>query len=303
MKKGWVKYLKDPVDGSSLNLDNGKLISKSKHTYKVIEGIPILLTNKTQSLKSVHSFTYEWEQFGLLFAKESWLNDLIKPLVGSDNFFNGKVVIDAGAGSGAQSRWMAEAGAQLIFSLELSGVIFSEHARTVKKYNDHIFPIQCDIAYPPLNVKPDIIYCMNVIQHTQNPERTFRALVGLMHDKTVFLFNIYDKDKNPPARLLLIRFIRLITHFLPFPVWKWISFFCILLLYLLIKIPLLSKIIPRIYPTGKSFKGDWLNLYDLGGAHYYQDFYCKKDQLNMIKEAGLKIKNQTNFGYVLVKQL
>lgn len=313
MKNYWLKYLKDPADGSTLNLEkksistnskeisHGNLISKTKNTYKIVKGVVILLTNKTQTLKSVESFAYEWEQFGFLFAKETWLNDLIKPLVGSDKFFKGKVVVDAGAGAGAQSRWMIEAGARFVFSLELSNVIFTEHAKTIEWYKEKIFPIQCDIANPPLNVKPDVIYCMNVIQHTKNPEDTFLALAELMNYKTIFLFNIYDKDKNPPARLVLIRFIRLITRFLPFPVWKWVSFFCISFLYLSVKIPFLSVLVKRIYPLGKSFKGNWLNLYDLGGAHFYQEYFSESHQKNMIKKAGLKIKNRTKFGYVLTK--
>ena len=313
MKKAWIKYLKDPIDGTPLDFDDvhsfskqdrittGNLVSKTKNVYKIIKGIPVLLTTNAQSLASVESFAYEWDQFGFLFAKTGWFQDLMNPLVGSEKFFKNKIIVDAGAGSGSQSRWMVDAGAKFVFSLELSNAIFSEHAKTIRQYEDKIYPIQCDIANPPLNVKPDIIYCMNVIQHTKNPTQTLIALAKLMSKQTVFLFNIYDKDRNSLERLNLIRCTRAFTRFLPFAAWKWLAFLYLLFLYTLARIPFMLSIAKKLYPLGDSFKGDWLNLYDIGGAHFYQDFYTKDEQLSMIKMAGLKIKKQTKFGYVLTR--
>ena len=196
---------------------------------------------------------------------------------------------------------MVEAGAKFVFSLELSNSTHTIHANTIKEYKDKIFPIQCDIAHPPLRIRPDVIYCVNVIQHTKSPLKTLLSLAQLMGDKTVFIFNMYDRNKNSTKRLILIKSVRFITRFLPFFVWKWLTFFYISLLYLLVKIPIVSTVTHRLYPIGTSFRGDWLNLYDLGGAHYYQDFYSRGEQRKLIKEAGLKIKKQTRFGYVLIR--
>ena len=82
---------------------------------------------------------------------------------------------------------MAEAGAKLVISLELSNTIFNRHKETIKGFEDVVFPIQCDIAYLPITVKPDILYCINVLQHTKDPKKTFNNLSRLMHKENIFL--------------------------------------------------------------------------------------------------------------------
>lgn len=237
----------------------------------------------------------------VFICKKGWLKGLINPLVGGVDFFKDKVVIDAGSGSGAQSRWIAETGAKLVISLELSDSIFTVHPKSVGKYKKKVFAIQCDIAHPPLNIKPDVVYCMNVIQHTKDPLKTFLALASLMGEKSVFIFNIYDKSKHSDRKLFLIKWVRIFTGILPFFLWKWLAFLCVTILFLLLKIPKLSAGIRRSYPVTDSFKEAWLNLYDLGGKHFYQEFFSKSAQEAMIKKAGLKIKKRTNFGYVLTR--
>src|SRR5947209_2526075 len=140
MKLEWLPLLCDPYDGSTLRLENssqengrvveGFLVSTNGRRYPIRKGIPIFLTEDMQSTSSVASFAYEWDEFGFLFARNGWLTDLINPLVDTPDFFKGKIVVDAGAGSGAQLRWMVELGAEFVYSLELSLVIFTRHAET-----------------------------------------------------------------------------------------------------------------------------------------------------------------------------
>src|SRR3989344_8711569 len=199
MKPAWIDILCDPVDGTKLKLVDpifkkgrivsGKLLGRAGNIYKIKEGIPILLPHSAQSLDSVKSFAFEWDEWGYLFAKKNWLKNNIRPLLGTESQFKGKIIVDAGAGSGAPSRWMAEAGAKLVISLELSNTIFNRHKETIKGFEDVIFPIQCDISYPPIAIKPDILYCVNVLQHTQNPKNTFIKLTSLLKKKSIFLFN------------------------------------------------------------------------------------------------------------------
>src|SRR5688572_13416568 len=131
MRLEWIKYLCDPIDGSSLSFGEireqtgdrvvaGTLTSQSGRCYEIRQGIPVFAVEGMQSLESVESFAFEWNEFGFDYARQGWIDDVIKPMVGGLDFIKGKVVVDAGAGSGAQSRWMAEAGAALVISLELS---------------------------------------------------------------------------------------------------------------------------------------------------------------------------------------
>jgi 2-polyprenyl-3-methyl-5-hydroxy-6-metoxy-1,4-benzoquinol methylase len=116
---------------SNDKLVEGYLVNTKGTKYKILHGIPSFVTHESQSTESVESFEYEWNTFGFDYGKESWLEDIVDPLLGGITHFNDKVIVDAGAGSGCQSRWMAEAGAKKVYSLELSNSIFERLYATV----------------------------------------------------------------------------------------------------------------------------------------------------------------------------
>jgi len=63
---------------------------------------------------------------------------------GREDVFSGKIVVDRGAGSGMQTRWMTELGAQRVIALELSDSV--DHV--MKSNSGHlknVDVIQCSI--------------------------------------------------------------------------------------------------------------------------------------------------------------
>lgn len=121
---------------------------------------------------------------------------MVRPSIGGLKYFKNKVIVDCGAGSGRQSLWMARAGARFVFSLELSGAAQTIIKKVTERYQDKIFVIQGDLAHLPINKKfvgVDLIYCVNVIQHTQNPQKTLSELSLFLRPGSEFLFNIYLK--------------------------------------------------------------------------------------------------------------
>ena len=312
MKPTWINILRDPVDGKKIKLVDstlkkgrvvkGKLIGSSGRVYEIKSGIPILLPPDAQSLDSVESFAYEWDEWGYLFAKKNWLKNNIMPLLKTEKIFSGKVIVDAGAGSGAPSLWMAEAGAKLVVSLELSNAIFTRHKETIKGYEDVIFPIQCDITHPPISLKPDILYCVNVLQHTKNPKKTFENLLSLVGKKTTFLFNVYNKESFLGSKTVEV--IRQAVRWMPFKLWKSLSFLMALGIFVLDKkAPWFIKSKFGNVHFSDNFKELWLQIYDAFGAHYYQFPLSKKEQLDLFRKAKLKIKAKNYFGYLLVRNL
>lgn len=311
MKADWINLLCDPVDGTKLKLVNpvvkkghivsGKLVGSSGNVYPIKDGIPILLPPGVQSTSSVQSFAFEWDQWGYLFAKNSWLKNNIRPLLGTELAFKGKTIVDAGAGSGAQSLWMAQAGAKLVISLELSDTIFTRHKETIKGFEDIIFPIQCDIAYPPITLKPDILYCINVLQHTKDPKITFANLASLLQKKSIFLFNVYNKEGFLGSKSVAI--LRQIIKWLPFRIWRWFSFLVAFGIFTFDKMaPWILKSKYRDIHYADNLKELWQQIYDAFGAHAYQFTLSKKEQLDLIKQAHLRIKVKDSLGYVLVKE-
>ena len=205
MLKKWIKYLCDPIDKTSLSVSkitsrdgeyiiSGILKSRSGNIYKIKNGVPILISKKTQGVSSVESFAYEWNTFDFDYGKKGWLNDIVEPVVDSTKYFKDKVVIDCGAGSGRQSLWIAEAGAKFVFSIELSDSATTIVKRVTSKFKNRIFVIQADIAHLPLKrniANIDVAYCVNVIQHTKNPLKGTEEISKLLNKNSTFIFNIY----------------------------------------------------------------------------------------------------------------
>ena len=130
LRRELLAFLADPVDGSDLVLENsvtsdsgliqtGTLRSSAGRTYPIRNGIPRFVDDSLLG-ESVTSFGDEWNLFNYDRFKLNWLEHVVGNTFGSPDFFKDKVVVDAGAGSGAQSKWMAQAGARQVIALELS---------------------------------------------------------------------------------------------------------------------------------------------------------------------------------------
>lgn len=299
MKKEWVKYLCDPVDNSKLKLSSvtkivdgyiltGLLKSRSGRTYKIRNGVPILLNKKTQEVSSVDSFAYEWNEFDFDYGKKGWIEGIVKPTVSKSKYFAGKVIVDCGAGSGRQSLWMAKAGAKFVFSLELSNAAHTIIKKVTEEYKDKIFVIQADISHPPINAniaKINLVYCINVIQHVQNPKDTVLKLSNLMTKDSIFLFNIYlTRGRNFILRIL--QWARLITTRLPYWIVKYLSFSLAFVFY---------------FQFDHSFKETWLDIYDLLGGHKYQKFYSEGELEDILNAAKLKVVKRSKYAILLRK--
>lgn len=299
MRKEWVKYLCDPIDKTNLKVDRiikkngsnillGTLKSKSGNIYNIKEGVPILLNRRTQPVKTVDSFAYEWEQFDFDYGEKGWLEDVVRPSVGNLKYFKNKVVVDCGAGSGRQSLWMARAGAKFVFSIELSDCAVTVVKKVAERYQDKIFVIQADLAYLPVNplkAKVDLVYCVNVIQHTKNPQKTLSELSLFLRPGSEFLFNIYLKRGN----LYLINLVQLLKKIM-----KIFPNFLIKLVSLTITI--------IVYPlklTRHGFREFWLDIYDLLGSHSYQKFYSEEEVAKMLAKSRLKITKRSHYVMLL----
>ena len=218
MRADLVAYLRDPEDGSPLRIEvgasgakddivEGELISSSGRRYVIRRGIPRFLSRGGEGEKSVHAFGEQWNRFSWGVLKGNWLNHTVANTFGSPDVFRGKLVIDAGAGAGMQSVWMAEYGARRVLSLELSHSIDGALMNNVSGVRE-IDAIQCSIDAPPLRPEiADIVYCHNVIQHTPSVENTARALWRLVAPGGELVFNCYPRND-----LGVLRWIRLRLH-------------------------------------------------------------------------------------------
>ena len=301
MLREWVRYLCDPIDKTSLKIDEviekkghdilfGTLKSRSGNRYSIKEGIPILLNRRTQPIRTVDSFAYEWENFDFDYGKKGWLQDVVRPTLGSAKYFKNKVILDCGAGSGRQSLWMAQAGAKFIFSIELSDSARTMVKKVTSRFKDRVFVIQADIAHLPINRKAavfDLVYCINVVQHTENAKKTTAEISKLLGRNTDFIFNIYLR-RGKSSLINFVQLFRKLISDLPNSLIKFISFIIAILIY-----PLKLR--------GNSFKELWLDVYDLLGTHHYQRFYSERYLAEILRELNLEIIKRTYYAMLLRK--
>jgi len=216
--------LKDEILDCDGCVSEGFLVTSSGQLYPIRNGIPRFLPEAALS-RSVESFGDEWNFFNFTKFKIHWLAHTVKNTFGSVDAFKSKFIVDAGGGSGAQTLWMLEAGAEHVVMLELSDSVDDVVQRNLKPSGYRNYDvIQCSIDAPPL--KPGsiegIVYCHNVIQHTPSVEKTARALFDLVAPGGEFIFNCYPLNDQGVLRWirfhLIYRPIRHILSRMPFSV-------------------------------------------------------------------------------------
>ena len=183
-------HLSDATYDSTGNIITGTLKTDSGKSYPIISGVPRFIDYVPS--ESVESFGDEWNYFNFTDFKVNWLSHTVKNTFGDTDVFQNKVIVDAGGGSGAQSKWFSEYGAKHVIMLDLShsvdDVVRRNHAGI-----KNIDVIQCSIDAPPLRSESidGIVYCHNVIQHTPSVENTARALYEIVAPGGEFVFNCY----------------------------------------------------------------------------------------------------------------
>ena len=121
---------------------SGILESESGKKYPIINGIPRFAMDENRD--SVESFGDEWNYFNFIDFKIQWLNHTVKNTFGSTDYFKDKIIIDAGGGSGSQTKWFLEYGAKHVILLDLSHSVDDVVKRNLTEFSN-VDVIQCSI--------------------------------------------------------------------------------------------------------------------------------------------------------------
>lgn len=303
-----LKLVNPEYDGG--NIAAGQLVSTSGRIYEVRNGIPRFVENLDS--ESVSSFGDEWNYFNFVDFKTQWLEHTVKNTFGSTEFFKDKIIVDAGGGSGAQTKWFLEYGAKHVILMDLSHSVDDVVIRNIKGF-DNVDVIQCSIDAPPLRSGSinGLVYCHNVIQHTPSVERTAKALWDIVGEGGEFVFNCYQLNNQGFLRYLRFHLIymnlRRVLSKMPFKVvFLYATIFSTLRL-----IPILGEFlekssfviqgdVPKIEDESvlrrlkRRFKAAQLNTFDAYGSHQFQhhksDFEILSLAISLQNDAS-KIRN------------
>jgi len=149
-----------------------------------------LLASAQQTQKA---WGYQWHIFNELHSsyRDQFL-DWIDPI--RPDFFQGKVIADAGCGMGRFSRLAAEFGAKEIICFDLSASI--EAARELSSDLPNLHFIQADIYSPPLKKQFDYIFSIGVLHHLPDPYRGFHSLCGILKKGGAISVWVYGEENN-----------------------------------------------------------------------------------------------------------
>lgn len=280
--KGELNFLEGKLENSEIK--EGILICNCKKEYKIINYIPRFVENDSYST----SFSFEWKKH----CKTQL--DSANPTKRSEVVFknridfnledlNGKLVLDAGCGSGRFAEIVAEYGG-IVVGFDLSYAVDVALANLGLKENVHL--IQADIFNLPFkNDAFDFIYSFGVLHHTPDTHKAFMRLTDLLRKQgkiSVFIYSSYNK-----AIVYTSNFWRFFTIRLPKKLLYYLCFISVPLYYFY-RISLIGHIGKLLFII--SMEPDWkwrvLDTFDWYSAKY-QFKYTHAEVYRWFKESGL----------------
>lgn len=240
-----------------------------------------------QDETTVESFGFQWSWNSAMRSEADLRWRVAAQFQLDPSFFADKLVLDAGAGAGDQSRWMIERGAHVV-SVDLSSAI-DIVARKLRLEADW-YGVQGDIASLPFeDGQFDVVYCEGVIQHTRDSAATVRELKRMLRPGALVLATHYEKPYRMRGRIKNMfrnALRKRLTH--------WDRYKLLLLtgnLAALASLPLLGRALrlsgaAMHYDLMPDFKTTWTNTYDFYGGHRFQRHVTSDEFWSYFERAG-----------------
>jgi SAM-dependent methyltransferase len=168
---------------------------------------------------TVDGFGYEWQTFneqiqnGYMSDRKNFL-DFIYPV--NEEFFQGKVVLDAGCGMGRFLKLGASFGCREIIGMDLSQSVEAAYRNTRHIPNAHV--VQGDILSPPFKKCFDYIFSIGVLQFLAHPQRGFQELTKLLERGGQISIWVYSREGNEAIIRYVTPIRKLTARLLPRPV-------------------------------------------------------------------------------------
>ena len=203
MHKSHLKYLicpyceRDLVIGDSTDADEQRIESGTlccqacKREFPIVRGVPrfVELSNYADG------FDFQWNKHAL-----TQHDSHSKSTVSEDRFFNetkwarelpDEIILEVGCGSGRFTAQAISTGA-MVLATDLSGAVDANHR--IHKDAKNLLIVQSDVYRMPFRKNScDKVFCLGVLQHTPNVEKTFRTLPEYLKPGGSLATDVYDK--------------------------------------------------------------------------------------------------------------
>lgn len=175
-------------------------------------------SGKQRADRTARSFGIEWTTFQVQRPEEDLA--YFRSKTGTDpQTLRGKLVLDAGCGSGRYARVVGEAGGTVL-GVDLSVAVEAAYANTRHIPNVHI--VQADVFHLPFEPHCfDFIYSIGVLHHTPNTRRALDCVVDLLAERGEIAIWLYPRWPAPVE--IYNQLLRGITTRLPLEALYWFA--------------------------------------------------------------------------------
>lgn len=242
------------------------------------------------------SFGLQWNTFSREQLDNQRLRDSERRLREETGFFPeqiaGKVVLDAGCGMGRFLDVVSRDGAALAVGVDLSSAVDAADANLSDR--DNVLIIKGDIFRLPFRRGSfDAVFSIGVLHHTPSTEKAFRALVPLVKPGGEIAISVYaavvETGVSWAVNMFRRRFFRIFTRRLPKRLMLWWSLYCVPVLWVIDKIPVI-RWIRYLFPAliYKKYPLEWsvVDTYDTYATEL-ESRHRPKEVFRWFREAGL----------------
>jgi SAM-dependent methyltransferase len=192
--------------------------------YQITQGVPRFVDSQLSTgtdIKTGSKFGVAWREFSRI--DESYRGqffDWIDPV--DPDFIKDKLVLEAGCGKGRHAQVVKEAGARVVFGIDIGDAVDVAYQNVGHMEGVHL--IQSDIRRPPFGKVFDFVFSVGVLHHMKDPQSGFSALVDCLAPNGSICVWVYGEENNWWIIHLVSPIRTAITTKLPAPILRVISF-------------------------------------------------------------------------------
>lgn len=172
--------------------DNNLNCSACVLSFPLLRGIPRFVPSENYA----ESFGLQWNRFARTqldsaLGTSRSENRFVRETQWDAAQLKGKLVLDAGCGSGRFSEIALKLGARLI-AIDYSNAVDAAYENLK---SENVLIVQGDLANLPIQSQSlDFVYCIGVLQHTKNPERIVGELLRCLKPGGELTLTFYENS-------------------------------------------------------------------------------------------------------------